>query len=273
MKLGTSIKRGMDGKMKTAQGTDELECAADLELILEWVRYAACRARRHSAGLEEHRGNLRARGETGRRLQEFDRWRESAAFTEREKAALNLSEAMSLRPSEAPPQTVLGEAKRHFTRTEMISLTLAILAANDWIDAHSNAQFHVLVVEDDLEDQDLLRRQLKMAQMENNVVFVPDAPQALAKLEGYRSAGRGGDLIALFLDLRLPGMDGVELLRRIRAMPDLADLPVIVMTSSDDPRDMEECQKLKVVSYVEKPITFGSFSKAVANIFHSTRGA
>jgi CheY-like chemotaxis protein len=47
-------------------------------------------------------------------------------------------------------------------------------------------------------------------------------------------------------------------------------LPVIVMTSSNAPRDMEECQKLKVASYVEKPITLASFSKAVANIFHQS---
>ena len=109
--------------------------------------------------------------------------------------------------------------------------------------------------------------------MEGNVIFVPDGIQALSVLEDYRDGRRDGELLALFLDLRLPGLSGLEFLRRLRAMKEMKHLPVIIMTSSNDPKDIEECRKLKVVSYVEKPVTFGSFSNAVANIFHQNQNA
>jgi CheY-like chemotaxis protein len=57
----------------------------------------------------------------------------------------------------------------------------------------------------------------------------------------------------------------------LRAQDDLQKLPVIVMTSSNDPKDLEECRRLKVTSYVSKPVTFTSFSKAVADVFHLPR--
>jgi CheY-like chemotaxis protein len=254
--------------MKAEVRPNASECAHDLDLILEWARLAAYRALRHEAKCEEHRKTLSAQGEICSRLHEFEHWRESSAFTEREKAALNLSESMSSMQSETHTREALMEAKRHFNRSEMISLTRAVLAANDWVRAQSHSPAQVLVVEDDPEDRELLRWQLKKAKMEGNVIFAPDAPQAMTLLENYQNRTREGALIALFLDLRLPGMDGIELLRNIRAMPEMENLPVVVMTSSRDPRDMEECRKLKVMSYVEKPVTLGSFSKAVANIFH-----
>ena len=68
-------------------------------------------------------------------------------------------------------------------------------------------------------------------------------------------------------------MSGTDLLHHIRSMPGMANFPVIMMISSNDPRDLEECKKLKVASYVSKPVTFSSFSNAVANIFHQTKEA
>jgi CheY-like chemotaxis protein len=127
----------------------------------------------------------------------------------------------------------------------------------------------VLVVEDSPWDQELLLRQLRMAQMADHVVFVPDAFRALELL--YADAWAQSEFIAIFLDIGLPGMSGVELLQRIRARPKMEDFPVIVMTSSNDSRHIEECRKLKVLTYVDKPITFSSFSKAVANLFHRVR--
>ena len=62
--------------------------------------------------------------------------------------------------------------------------------------------------------------------------------------------------------------DCLELLRRLRARGNFRNVPVMVMTSSNDPNDLEECRKLKVINYVTKPITFSSFSKAVADVFH-----
>ena len=91
-------------------------------------------------------------------------------------------------------------------------------------------------------------------------------------MESYQNGQRDGELIALFLDLRLPRMSGIELLRRIRAMRGMEDLPIIVMTGSHDPVDMEECQKFKVISYVEKPVTFGIFFQGRCQYFPSNEG-
>ncbi len=74
------------------------------------------------------------------------------------------------------------------------------------------------------------------------------------------------ELIAVFLDLKLPSMNGVEMLRRLRRIPRVQNISVIVMTSSLDPKDFEECQRLKVAAFIPKPVTFESFSKAITSL-------
>ena len=76
------------------------------------------------------------------------------------------------------------------------------------------------------------------------------------------------DLIAIFLDLKLPGISGVDVLREIRRKPRVSSVPVVIMTSSLDPKDFEACQSLKVAAFVPKPITFESFSKAITGLNH-----
>jgi CheY-like chemotaxis protein len=126
----------------------------------------------------------------------------------------------------------------------------------------------ILVVEDNPFDEELLRRQLRRTEMASKTTFVSDPFQAMELLTGNESDSFRQDLIAIFLDIHLPGMSGIELLRHIRDMPGMEDFPVIMMTSCPDPRDMEECQRLGAKSYVEKPVTVASFSKAIANLFH-----
>ena len=126
----------------------------------------------------------------------------------------------------------------------------------------------VVVIEDNEDDRDLLLRQLKKSGMDSHVKFIANGQEALDFLTGPRAPSLAEELIAIFLDLKLPSLDGVELLRRIRANDKLQNLPVIVMTSSNDPKDIAECHRLKVTSYVPKPVTFTSFSKAVADVFH-----
>jgi two-component system response regulator len=268
VKLSTSVKHSDGYKNRMDQLSDKPEYASDLEPILTWACLAAAQTRRSISGVEKNRGILRTKGESESRLQEFGHWRTSTAFTEREKAALSLGESLSSKQSEEYSIPALKEAKNYFNREEMIRLTLSIMAVNDWADHHSGSSVRVLVVEDDPLDQDLLRRQLQKAQMENNVVFVSNARQALELLEGSQREPFGYKWIAIFLDIHLPGMNGIELLRHIRTMWGGEDIPVIIMSSSRDPRHIEECKRLKVASYVEKPVTYSAFSKAVANIFH-----
>jgi two-component system response regulator len=126
----------------------------------------------------------------------------------------------------------------------------------------------VLVIEDNADDRELLLRQLKKSGMESHVKFIDNGKEALDFLMHPRNPGLVQALIAIFLDLKLPSMGGLELLRHLRANDRYENLPVIVMTSSNDPKDMEECRRLKVTSYVAKPVSFTTFSKAVADVFH-----
>ncbi len=130
----------------------------------------------------------------------------------------------------------------------------------------------VLVIEDNADDRELLLRQLRKSGLGEHVKFISDGKEALNLLTGP-DAPPPSDLIIILLDLRLPSLSGLELLRRLRALPRFQTLPVTVMTSSNDPRDLEECRRLNVVNYLTKPVTFDSFSKAVADMFHPRKPA
>ena len=126
----------------------------------------------------------------------------------------------------------------------------------------------VLVIEDNADDRELLQRQLRKSGMDQQVRFISDGREALDFLTGPQAPTLAASLIAILLDLKLPSVSGLDLLRQVRESNTLRATPVIVMTSSNNPRDLEECRKLKVLNYVSKPVTFSSFSKAVANVFH-----
>ncbi|MCE0485010.1 MAG: response regulator [Methylacidiphilales bacterium] len=135
---------------------------------------------------------------------------------------------------------------------------------------NTESSVRVLVIEDNDDDRELLLRQLKKSGMAGHVKFITDGRKALDFLT-VPSKTLTEELIAIFLDLKLPSLSGLDLLRRLRTDEKLQNVPVIVMTSSNDPKDMEECRKLKVTNYVNKPVSFTSFSKAVADVFHLPR--
>jgi CheY-like chemotaxis protein len=124
----------------------------------------------------------------------------------------------------------------------------------------------VLVVEDDADDRDLLLRQLRKSGIDGHVKFIGDGKEALDFLLKLPPPTPFCDLIAIFLDLKLPSMNGVEMLRRIKKIPRVQNIPVIVMTSSLDPKDFEACQRLNVEAFIPKPITFEVFSKAITSL-------
>jgi len=70
----------------------------------------------------------------------------------------------------------------------------------------------------------------------------------------------------LFLDIRMPKVDGVTVLRKIKADPELRKLPVIVLTTTDDPREVERCHELGCNIYIQKPVSFDSFAEALAKL-------
>ncbi len=127
----------------------------------------------------------------------------------------------------------------------------------------------VLVIEDNDDDQQLLLRQLKKAEISERILFVNDGKKAVDILLRSDEQEIRSKLVAVFLDLKLPHTSGLDILRLIRSTPEIAKLPVIVMTGSTNPKDLEECQKLNATSFIAKPITFQSFVVAIANVFHA----
>jgi two-component system response regulator len=134
----------------------------------------------------------------------------------------------------------------------------------------ADTSVRVIVIEDNADDSELLLRQLRKSGMGEHVKFIANGQQALDFLIGPGAQASADELIAIFLDLKLPSLNGLELLRRLRAHKKnkLRNLPVIIMTSSNNPADMEECKRLNVTGYVPKPVSFTTFSKAVADVFH-----
>jgi CheY-like chemotaxis protein len=124
--------------------------------------------------------------------------------------------------------------------------------------------FRVVVVEDNEDDRALLFRQLRKSEIDHHVKFLTDGREALNFFGNLPPPAPFCELIAIFLDLKLPGMSGLELLRGIRKTPRVQKTPVVIMTSSLDPKDFEACLALGVAAYVPKPVTFEAFSKVIA---------
>jgi two-component system, response regulator len=132
-------------------------------------------------------------------------------------------------------------------------------------------EVEVLLVEDSPRDAEMTLRTLRKRNLANNIVHVKDGQEALDWLFG-KGAYVGRDAhhppkVAL-LDLKLPKVDGLEVLRAIRADERTKPITVVVMTSSQEERDVVESYKLGVDSYIVKPVDFDNFSAAVAEVGH-----
>src|SRR5580698_6311878 len=99
----------------------------------------------------------------------------------------------------------------------------------------ADSSVRVIVIEDNPDDRELLLRQLRKSGMDSHVKFISDGKEAHDFLTGP-FAPLPQNLIAILLDLRLPSMSGLDLLRKLRAREDFQNVPVTVMTSSNDPK-------------------------------------
>ena len=127
----------------------------------------------------------------------------------------------------------------------------------------------ILLVEDDPDDEALALRALRRNNIKNEVVVVRDGAEALDYLfaTGAYASRDGNDLPqVVLLDLKLPKVDGLEVLRRVRADPRTELLPVVVLTSSKEDRDVVESYARGANSYVRKPVEFNEFSEAVRQL-------
>jgi two-component system response regulator len=127
----------------------------------------------------------------------------------------------------------------------------------------------ILLVEDNPDDVKLTLRALKKSNILNEVVVAEDGVEALDYLFGTRKyAGRDTNdkPQLILLDLKMPRLDGLEVLHRIRADERTALLPVVILTTSNEDRDRIESYKLGANSYIRKPVDFNQFVEAVQQL-------
>jgi len=127
---------------------------------------------------------------------------------------------------------------------------------------------NILLVEDDPRDVELTLTALAEHNLANKVLVVHDGAEALDFLYGRgKFTGRGGGHpVVVLLDIKMPRVNGLEVLKTIKADENLKIIPVVMLSSSRETPDLVECYKHGVNAYVVKPVDFGEFMKAVKHL-------
>jgi CheY-like chemotaxis protein len=126
----------------------------------------------------------------------------------------------------------------------------------------------ILLAEDDSGHATLVQRNLKRSGIVNRVQHVTDGQAALDYLrcEGpFAGRGANGPML-LLLDINMPRLDGVEVLRQVKADPRIAKVPVIMLTTTDDPREVQKCYELGCSVYITKPVVYEDFIAAIKQL-------
>ena len=126
----------------------------------------------------------------------------------------------------------------------------------------------ILLVEDNPTDAELTLRALRSNNLANNVVWVKDGAEALDFLNcrGNYANRKNGTPKLILLDLKLPKIDGIEVLREIKTDSKTQMIPVVMLTSSQEERDLVESYRLGVNSYIVKPVDFEKFLETVSKV-------
>jgi two-component system response regulator len=127
----------------------------------------------------------------------------------------------------------------------------------------------ILLVEDNLHDAELTIRSLRKHNLANHLHHVHDGVEALDYLFGTGTRAEAGPAPpprVVLLDIKLPRVDGIEVLRRMKADERTRSIPVVMLTSSREDRDVVESYRLGANSYVAKPVDFDKFARAVSDL-------
>lgn len=122
----------------------------------------------------------------------------------------------------------------------------------------------ILLAEDSADDQLLIQRSLKKSNITNPILVANDGVEALEYLFG-NERGPVRPAVVL-LDMKMPRLNGLDVLERIREHPETRHIPVVILTSSDEEQDMLRSYDLGANSYVRKPVDFGEFAGAVGKL-------
>ena len=124
----------------------------------------------------------------------------------------------------------------------------------------------ILLVEDNPDDVELTKRAFRKCNIRNTLVVAEDGAKAIQMLHGTPGGGPPELPALVLLDLKLPKLDGLEVLARIRANPHTHRLPVVILTSSKEEEDLTRGYDLGANSYIRKPVKFEQFVEAVGQV-------
>lgn len=126
----------------------------------------------------------------------------------------------------------------------------------------------ILLVEDSAADAEMTMRSLRRRGLANQLVWVKDGAEALDFIfcSGAHAGRRNGHPRLVLLDIKMPKVDGIEVLRRVKSDERTRAIPVVIMTSSAEEQDVIESYQLGVNSYLIKPVEFTRFSEVVAQL-------
>lgn len=130
-------------------------------------------------------------------------------------------------------------------------------------------EVEILLVEDDENDVELTLRALRSEKLGNRIHVARDGVEALDYLtarENQMETGRGRMPRLILLDLKLPKINGLQVLQEVKSNPKTQFIPVVVMTSSKEDVDVTSCYRLGVNSYIQKPVTFDQFRENVKQL-------
>ena len=126
----------------------------------------------------------------------------------------------------------------------------------------------IVMIEDDEGHARLIERNIRRAGVSNQIVPFANGTDAMAFLLGNDASGavRPGAALLILLDLNLPDMTGIEILRRVKETPHLKTSPVVVLTTTDDAQEIKRCYELGANVYVTKPVNYENFANAIRQL-------
>ena len=127
----------------------------------------------------------------------------------------------------------------------------------------------IILVEDNPSDADLIKRALNKNNVANKILHLKDGQEVLQYLFGegqWKGRTTANTPKVILLDLKMPKVSGIEVLKKIKSNEETRSIPVVILTSSKEDPDIKECYKLGVNSYVVKPVGFEEFSSTVAQL-------
>jgi CheY-like chemotaxis protein len=126
----------------------------------------------------------------------------------------------------------------------------------------------ILLAEDDEGHAQLIRKNLSRGGLQNEVIHVSDGQLALDYIhcEGEFASRTPQGRILLLLDIKMPRVDGIQVLEQLKSDPRTDKIPVIMLTTTDDPREIERCYEIGCSAYITKPVAYDAFVEAIRRL-------